>query len=192
MDPSPSPILIVDDDTDMQIFVAPVLSEGGVVPAPVGCKDALSLAQTLKPALIVLGAPMHCAGGPDLYHRLRTDPGLRRIPVILLSTIPRKSYLHYQRMQESRQGQSLPEPDDFLLKPPEAEELLRRVGRLTQPAPGLPAAPQTIRGGLRPAVLGRDPDRQGMTRTPHRRTGPHGCPVGPAAPRRMHGGSHRV
>ena len=146
MDPKPRPVLIVDDDPDMQVFVATILAEGGFLPSSASGEDALRLARTIKPALIVLGAPIHCSSGADLYHLLRTDPVLNRVPVILLSTIPRKSYLHYQRMQESRNSQLLPEPDDFLMKPPEAEELLRRVARLTEAAPML----HTGHGATRP------------------------------------------
>ena len=142
MDPAHRRILIVDDDPDMRVFLTNLLAEGGFVPAPAeNPADVLQMARTVLPVLIILGVPIHRSGGADLYRQLRTDPALGPIPVMLLSTIPRKSYLHYQRMQETRQGQALPEPDDFLLKPPEAEELLRRVQRLTQTrANGKPVA----------------------------------------------------
>ena len=174
MDPKRHPILIVDDDPDMQVFLATVLAEGGFLPCSASAEDALQLARTIKPALIVLGAPIHCSSGDDFYHLLRTDPVLNRVPVILLSTIPRKSYLHYQRMQESRKSQPLPEPDDFLVKPPEAEELLRRVARLTEAVPALNATQGQGRTDGRRTPARRHLDQRTLAKPPQGSLGSRG------------------
>ena len=125
------PILVVDDDPDMQVFLANLLTEGGfeALVADSG-PEGLRLAKDVRPALIVLDARLSRRPGEDVYRSLKLDPKLRRIPVIMLSLLPRKTCLYYRKLADSRQGERLPEPEAFLDKPPEADDLLGRVRRL--------------------------------------------------------------
>jgi two-component system phosphate regulon response regulator PhoB len=69
-------------------------------------------------------------GGIQLYRELRTDPSLSGIPVVVISAIAQKTFLHSQKMLDSARGQSLPVPEGYIEKPPEAEGLLAEITRV--------------------------------------------------------------
>ncbi|MDD2604216.1 MAG: response regulator [Desulfobacterales bacterium] len=135
-------ILVVDDDPDMRVFLSTVLTEGGFKPVvAAGGLEGLRLAGACKPDLILLEARLPGRQGADVYRQLKLDPDLKRIPVIMLSLLSPKTYLHCRQIEDGRQGERLPVPEAFLAKPPEADDLLRRVRRLLGPvAPGDPVA----------------------------------------------------
>ncbi|MBA3035364.1 MAG: response regulator, partial [Desulfobacterium sp.] len=83
------------------------------------------------PALIILDVMMSEESGIQIYRLLKFDKQLKRIPVIMLSAIDRDTFSHYQKFESSQPGQSIPEPEAFLEKPPEAEELINIVLELT-------------------------------------------------------------
>lgn len=143
------PILVVDDDPDMQVFLANLLTEGGfeALVAESG-PEGLRLASDVRPALILLDARLSRQPGQDVYRSLKLDPILRRIPVIMLSLLPRKTCLYYRKLADSRQGERLPEPEAFLDKPPEADDLLGRVRRLV--ADGGRGVPADMAGADQP------------------------------------------
>ena len=121
-------ILIVDGDPDMRVFLATVLAEAGFEPTVADCTEkGLKQATNAKPALILLDAQVPLHSGCDIYRLLKEDPVLQAIPVIMLSVLSSKTYRHYRKLEEGRVGARLPEPDGFLGKPPEAEDLLRRI-----------------------------------------------------------------
>jgi two-component system phosphate regulon response regulator PhoB len=124
-------ILVVDDDPDMRVFLATVLAEGGFEPTVADCaEEGLKQATSTKPALILLDAQVPLHSSCDMYRLLKEDPSLQAIPVIMLSVLSSKTYRHYRKLEEGRVGARLPEPDGFLGKPPEAEDLLRRIDGL--------------------------------------------------------------
>lgn len=134
-------ILVVDDDPDMRVFLATVLTEGGFKPVVAADgPEGLRLAGACKPDLILLEARLPGRQGADVYRQLKLDPELCAIPVIMLSLLSPKTYLHCRQIEDSRQGDRLPAPEAFLAKPPEAEDLLRRVRYLLGPARGDQAA----------------------------------------------------
>ena len=133
-------ILVVEGDPDMQVFLATVLTEAGFEPAVAGSPaEGLKQAADAKPALILLDAQVPLHTGCDLYRMLKQDPVLQAIPVIMLSVLPPKTYRHYRKLEEGRVGARLPEPDGFLAKPPEAEDLLRYIDDLLS-GPGVEPA----------------------------------------------------
>jgi twitching motility two-component system response regulator PilH len=124
-------ILVVDEDPDMRVFLSTVLAEGGFEPVVAADgPEGLRLADACKPALILLEARLPGQQGADVYRQLKQSPALCGIPVIMLSLISPKTYLHCRQIEDGRQGERLPSPEAFLAKPPEAEDLLRRVRRL--------------------------------------------------------------
>jgi len=124
-------ILVVNDDPDMRVFLTTVLTAGGFEPVvAVDGSEGLRLACTCKPALILIEAHLPGQPGVDVYRQIKQDPDLCAIPVIMLSLLSPKTYLHCRQIEDGRQGERLPAPEAFLAKPPEAEDLLRRVRRL--------------------------------------------------------------
>jgi len=68
--------------------------------------------------------------GVRMYHELKTDEPLRDIPVIVLSAIPKKSFLRSQEVLAEFAGQSVPEPEAYIEKPEEPEELVELIKKI--------------------------------------------------------------
>jgi two-component system phosphate regulon response regulator PhoB len=128
-------ILIIDDELDMRIFLCNLLGTCGYTPIDAGDrKEGLQKAREEKPALIILDVMMAKEGGLQMYRDLKQDKDLKQVPVIMLSTIDRKTFLRYQSVYRSRIGWDMPDPGAYLEKPLEAEELVNTVRMLTQKA----------------------------------------------------------
>jgi CheY-like chemotaxis protein len=127
-----SKILVVDDERDIRIFVTTVVETLGF--EAVAAKDgaeALVQAGLNLPALVILDVMMpKIDDGIQTYRRLRTDPKLSHIPVLILSAIAQKTFLHSIRILSSGKGPRLPEPEAYMEKPPDASELSRLITEL--------------------------------------------------------------
>ncbi|MDQ1331487.1 MAG: hypothetical protein QG578_1755 [Thermodesulfobacteriota bacterium] len=124
-------ILVVCYELDMLIFLANLLrNEGFKVLAANNGPDGIIKARTKPPALVILDVMMPGESGIHAYRLLKNDRLLNLIPVIMLSAIDRKTFFHYQKFDGFGTGQGIPEPEAFLEKPPEAEELIRLVNEL--------------------------------------------------------------
>ncbi|MDH3886082.1 MAG: response regulator, partial [Desulfobacterales bacterium] len=55
---------------------------------------------------------------------------LVHIPIIMLSAIAEKTFLHSIKMLSPQQGPQLPEPEAYMEKPPDANELSRLITEL--------------------------------------------------------------
>ena len=133
MDIKRKKVLVVDDELEMQVFLSTLLETGGYKPIIAGgISDGLQKARKDKPALIILDVMISNEGGVQMYRNLKNDPKLAHVPVIVISTITRKAYLYFQKLQSTLLGASVSEPEAFLKKPPEAEELLYMIRNLTE------------------------------------------------------------
>ena len=63
-------------------------------------------------------------GGVTMYRGLRQDPGLKAIPVIMLSAVAEATFHHYLNMLNAQIKEPIPLPDHYMEKPPDAEKLL--------------------------------------------------------------------
>lgn len=126
-------ILIVDDEIDMRMFMSTLAETNGY-----GCvtarngEEGLNTAQKIHPDLIVLDVMMPKEGGVFMYGELKRDDRLREIPVIILSAISRRTFYHYLKMLSIRLGDLIPEPDAYMEKPPEAEEIVATIKELIE------------------------------------------------------------
>jgi len=125
-------ILVADDEPDMRIYVSTVVETLGF--AAVAAKDgaeALEKARLDPPALVILDVMMpKIDDGIQTYRQFRTDPSLAPIPIIMLSAIARKTFLHSIKMLNPHRGAQLPEPQGYMEKPPDATELSRLITEL--------------------------------------------------------------
>jgi two-component system phosphate regulon response regulator PhoB len=129
-------VLVVDDERDMRIFVSTVVETSGfeATVASDGA-EALQKASSNPPALVILDVMMpKIDDGIQTYRQFRTDPRLSRIPIIMLSAIAQKTFSHYIKMLNPRQDPQLPEPEAYMEKPPDANELSRLIGDLVPAA----------------------------------------------------------
>lgn len=127
-------ILIVDDEVDIRIFLCNLLGNCGYQTIEAGDKDeGMQMAVREKPALIILDVTMPRESGLQMYRELKAHEALRNVPVVMVSTIDKKTFSFYQKFQGISRHKGFPDPGAYLEKPLEAEELIEVVGRLTQP-----------------------------------------------------------
>jgi two-component system phosphate regulon response regulator PhoB len=119
-------VLVVDDELDMRTFISTLLETSGyrALVATNG-EEGIRKAREHKPAVIILDVMMPKEGGVQMYRELKTDEELKGIPVIMLSAIAKKTFFHSQKMLNTYRGQVVPEPEAYIEKPPETEDLLR-------------------------------------------------------------------
>jgi len=121
-------ILVVDDDIDVITFVSTVLEKIGY--KVIGAKDgeeALSKIKSNKPDLIILDILMPKQSGIKMYRELKTDESLKDIPVVILSAISKRTFLRSQEALTEFGGEVVPEPEVYIEKPVEPEDLAQTV-----------------------------------------------------------------
>ena len=124
-------ILVVDDEMDMRTFLSTLLETKGYKPH-IACDGAegFEKAKAIKPALIILDVMMPEEGGIQLYRNIKVDETLKHIPVIMLSGIAKRTFLHCQNVLNAHLGHVVPEPEAYIEKPPEPEELLELAEKI--------------------------------------------------------------
>jgi len=134
-DTSRKKILVVDDEADMRIFLCNLLDNCGFQPIGAGNRiEGLQKAKEQKPALIILDVMMPKESGIQMYRQLRGDKDLKGVPVIMVSTIDKKTFSRYQKFQSGPQKTGIPEPGAYLEMPLETKELVRLVREMTSTA----------------------------------------------------------
>ena len=117
-------VLNVEDDADTRTFVSTVLEENGY--APILAKDGdegMRKVSEEKPDLITLDILMPKESGIRMYHELKKDPILKDIPVVILSAISKRTFLRAQVALTEFGDETVPEPEAYLEKPVEPEDL---------------------------------------------------------------------
>jgi signal transduction histidine kinase/DNA-binding response OmpR family regulator len=111
-------ILLADDNADMRDYVSRLLSDRYDVRAVADGQVAWSSIQERVPDLILSDVMMPVLDGFELLRRLRSNPKLREIPVVLLSA---------RAGEEARIEGLEAAADDYIVKPFSARELLATV-----------------------------------------------------------------
>ncbi len=124
-------ILIMDDDTDMQIFLSNLLEADGFLPI-IAENNHIELLKTMeeKPDLIILDVPMPDKRGIQIYQDIKHDERFKNIPVIMISPLDKITIKQYQRTIKGCNDDDMAGPEEYLKKPLEAEELLALVRKL--------------------------------------------------------------
>ncbi len=124
-------VLVVDDEIDIRVFITTLLETNGYKPIPAeDGQQGLEAAKRNKPALVIMDVMMPKESGIFLYRALKKDPDLRQIPVIVVSALAKKTFYHSNKLLDEYEGQPLPEPTEYIEKPPEAEELLSAIKKI--------------------------------------------------------------
>ena len=117
-------VLVVDDDPDVRLFSVTVLEEHGYTPLEAANgEEGLKMIKEQKPDLIILDVLMPRQSGIRLYRDLKTDKSLKNTKVIILSGIAKKTFLRSQKALTEFGGKEVPEPEIYLEKPVEPDEL---------------------------------------------------------------------
>jgi len=121
---SQSLILIVDDQPRSQMALASLLEPEGyrIAYASTGL-EALTQMRLLAPDLVLLDVMMPEMDGFEVCRRLRADPALALIPVVMITALDD----HASLLQGIESG-----ADDFIAKPFNREELRARVRTITR------------------------------------------------------------
>jgi two-component system phosphate regulon response regulator PhoB len=117
-------VLIVDDDSDIITFVVTVLEEHDYTPiiAKNG-EEGLNKVRQDNPDLVILDVLMPKQSGIKMYRELKTDESMKGIPVVILSGIAKRTFLRSQEALTEFGGKNVPEPEAYIEKPVEPEEL---------------------------------------------------------------------
>jgi PAS domain S-box-containing protein len=118
-------ILLADDNADMRQYVARLLAEKYRVETVPDGEAALEAIRRELPELVLTDVMMPRLDGFGLLRKLRADPALRGLPVVMLSA---------RAGEESRVEGVEAGADDYLVKPFSARELQARVSAQLQMA----------------------------------------------------------
>ena len=124
-------VLNVEDDPDIRLFVTTVLEENGYI--PIMAKDGEEGTKKVKedkPDLIILDILMPKESGIKMYHALKKDPSFKDIPVVMLSGVSKRTFLRSQAALTEFGDETVPEPEEYLEKPVEAEDLAEIIKRI--------------------------------------------------------------
>lgn len=117
-------VLVADDNPELRGFIANLLAEDYEVATATNGREALQLAETSHPDVIVSDVMMPEMDGLELVARLKENPTLRHVPVILVTA---------RASREEVVGGLESGADDYLSKPfgpAELQARLRAVCRL--------------------------------------------------------------
>jgi len=122
-------LLVVDDDRELQRMVQRYADKVGgyVIEQALDGEGGLEAARARRPDLILLDVSMPRMDGRDLLKRLKADPALADIPVIMFSARSEQS----DRLVGLELG-----ADDYIEKPFHFEMLFRRIAHRIEKARG--------------------------------------------------------
>lgn len=117
-------VLNVEDDPDTRTFVSTVLEENGYIPImAVDGEEGMEKVKAERPDLIILDILMPRESGIKMYHELKLDPSLKDIPVVMLSGVSKRTFLRSTAALTEFGNETVPEPQAYLEKPVEPEDL---------------------------------------------------------------------
>ena len=124
-------VLVVDDDPDVRLFSITVLEENGYTPLEAEDGEmGLKMIKAEKPDLVILDVLMPRQSGVRLYRELKTAKALKDLKVIILSGIAKKTFLRSQKALTEFGGEEIPEPEIYLEKPVEPDELANVIKKV--------------------------------------------------------------
>jgi len=126
-------VLVVDDDPDVRLFNTTVVEENGYIPIEAtNGEEGLKKLKEEKPDLVILDVLMPRQSGIRLYRELKTDRAFKNVNVIMLSGIAQKTFLRSQKALTEFGGEAVPEPEVYLEKPVEPEELAAAIKKFLE------------------------------------------------------------
>jgi two-component system cell cycle response regulator len=117
-----SKILSVDDSRTIRMIVARAFRQYDCILCEAGNgEEGLAAAAREKPDLILLDVTMPVMDGVTMLTKLKEDPALKSIPVIMLTAESgRENVLHIAKLGVR----------DYLVKPFKEEQLIEKAGRV--------------------------------------------------------------
>ncbi|KQN38768.1 response regulator [Pedobacter sp. MC2016-05] len=114
-------ILVVDDDPDiLEVFQMALETEHYSVYPLLSPRFIFKTIKEFMPDLIILDIMLNGMDGRAVFKELRLNPETENIPVIMASARYDENYIVSQKLN----------PDDYLVKPFNISDLLRKVNKL--------------------------------------------------------------
>ncbi len=127
----PKKALVVDDNPEVRRFSVAVLQENGYTPLEAeDGESGLKMIKAEKPDLVILDVLMPLQSGVRLYRELKTAKSLKDIKVIVLGEIAKKAFLKSQKALTELDDADVPEPEVYLEKPVEPQELAEAIKKV--------------------------------------------------------------
>jgi CheY-like chemotaxis protein len=121
LNPSPPPILVVDDNAaNLKLARVILQREGYLVRTAVDAEEALELLRSWRPALILMDIQLPGLDGLELTRRLKADPGYRDIIIVALTAFA---------MPNDQERALAAGCDGYLSKPIDIDTLVVAVSR---------------------------------------------------------------
>jgi len=121
-------VLCIDDAPDIRTSLETIIEESGYTPilAENG-EEGLTKVREENPDVVILDVLMPKQSGIKMYRELKSDETLKNIPVIIHSGIAKRTFLRSQEALTAFGDTPVPEPDAYLEKPVEPEELAAMI-----------------------------------------------------------------
>lgn len=119
-------VLVIDDEPDLVEMIRMALERMFEVTTAFNGKEGVAKARKERPDVIVLDVMMPEKDGFTACRELKEDPSTASIPIIILTGVAE----HFGRSKYHRMGGLEIEAEDFIPKPVDPNELLRRVAAL--------------------------------------------------------------
>ncbi|MBI4881338.1 MAG: response regulator [Planctomycetes bacterium] len=124
-------ILVIDDELSIVKYLEALLQDNGYATvAAMNGNEAMEKVRSEKPDLICLDITMPEKSGIRFYKELREDPNVAAIPVIVVTAVTGyggDSETFRKFLSDRRQ---FPPPNDFIAKPIDREEFIKRVAKV--------------------------------------------------------------
>jgi CheY-like chemotaxis protein len=121
--------LIIDDEPDVTEYLGAVLTDRGwKVRTANSADEGLALAREERPDAVLLDMMMPERGGLSVIVELRKDPGLSSVPIVIVSGIQETLTADFRKFLARFKHR---QPDAFLDKPIDPDELVATLDRLT-------------------------------------------------------------
>ena len=121
-------VLVIEDESDIRTYLLAVLEDLGLeadmldIDAPL-----VQGVASAGPDLILLDVMMPKRSGVSIYEELRTTPGLKEIPVIIISGFSPEGDTMSDNFSNMISDPSIPVPDGFINKPMNLDRLITKV-----------------------------------------------------------------
>ena len=126
-------ILSVDDDPDIVTSVETIIEETGhIALTATNGEEGLATVREERPDLVILDVLMPKQSGIKMYRELKTNKSLKNIPVVILSGISKRVFLRSQEALTEFGGENIPEPEAYIEKPIEPEELAEIINKFVK------------------------------------------------------------
>ncbi len=123
-------ILVVDDEPDARRYITLVLQDNGYqVREADGVDAALEILNRERPDLVCLDIMMPKQSGYFLFRKLRGQPNLAEIPIVVVSGITDAQQFEFANLAVNS---SFPEPEAYVEKPINVPAFLQTVDKLVR------------------------------------------------------------